>query len=299
MKKIRRTVYFIVVLAFLSIPASLFLFEAFADRFLPKLPEQFEKITPVSITQTPVMDAVGLVATLFPNLHYIGPADWEGSSQYTNINFQITTNQQGFWDERDFGVYHRKTKPNEFRIIVIGGSGAQGHGATSSQKRFSKLLETSLNGSQHVKTVSVFNMAMAGGEAVSLTPILRTWGHNVNPHLIIAYVGANDLYHIACGNGFQNRWVTPLTKHYISNPLFLPPDIEWVAKLFPNIVNRTKLLQVIKSMYYQAYYQNIAMHNIAETFGFSPKKSSLNRQLYEYVSKPIFIKSMKEIKRDF
>ena len=61
----------------------------------------------------------------------------------------------------DFDLLNPPPKnANEFRIILIGGSGAQGWGASSTEHTMARLLEQRLNQAEDGRHYRVINMAM-------------------------------------------------------------------------------------------------------------------------------------------
>ena len=101
------------------------------------------------------------------NFEYVGASPWEPSSARPgHEKTRIRTSKFGFFTDHPVDAFPKKT-PNEFRIILMGGSGAQGHGASSNEEMLHKKLENRLNADlvDTGNTVRVINMAMAGGHA--------------------------------------------------------------------------------------------------------------------------------------
>jgi hypothetical protein len=141
------------------------------------------------------------LALLPADLHYEGPAPWEGrAAAEPDFRIDMMTNEWGFFSE----IPHRdltKDAPDEFRIIVVGGSGAQGHGASDLSSTFAAILQTKLNQDSKIKQsgfkARVINLAQAGCYAETNELILRKFGHDLQPDMIVYYNGANDLAQLA------------------------------------------------------------------------------------------------------
>src|SRR5208337_2260268 len=96
----------------------------------------------------------------------------------------------------DFDLERPPAKePNEFRIILIGGSSAQGIGGRRNAERFYTLLERDLTRSLADAgiRVRVINLAMASWVTYQNFIALNKWGHALEPDLILSFAGNNDL----------------------------------------------------------------------------------------------------------
>lgn len=127
------------------------------------------------------------------NFHHRGPMPWEATNTLYEEDFDIESGPMGFFMEFD------PTKPppkkaNEFRIILIGGSGAQGWGAQTNEHMLYKQLEKRLNEifDETGLTIRVLNMAMGSSITVNNFIALNMWGHPLQPDLILSYSGRND-----------------------------------------------------------------------------------------------------------
>lgn len=121
--------------------------------------------------------------------HYRGPMPYEGEGEY-----EVQSGERGFWV--DFELEHPPPKaPREFRIVLIGGSAAQGWGGTRQDRMFYRLLERNLQerfGPRGVP-VRVVNMAMGGSITYQNFVALNLWGHALEPDMILSFSGGNDL----------------------------------------------------------------------------------------------------------
>lgn len=107
----------------------------------------------------------------------------------------IKTNELGF---RDSKIQDRK--PNDFRILLLGGSTAWGLGASSNKNTAAGKLQSLLNDGTSAVNYRVFNAAYPAWtsrqEMISLTEFYDRF----DPDLIIALTGYNDL-HVLTHNG--------------------------------------------------------------------------------------------------
>src|SRR5262249_7992974 len=97
----------------------------------------------------------------------------------------------------DIDVRHPPAKQkDEIRVILIGGSGAMGQGARTNEDMLYSKLENRLNelldgsGSR----VRVINMAIGGSVLYQNFISLNLWAHPLDPDVILAYTGRNDIW---------------------------------------------------------------------------------------------------------
>jgi hypothetical protein len=90
-----------------------------------------------------------------------------------------------------------KKLPGEFRLILIGGSTAQGFGAKSNAEMFYSVLEKSINDELKAKNSGkrfrVINLAMASSNTFQNFIALNLWGHQLEPDAIMSLSGSNDI----------------------------------------------------------------------------------------------------------
>ena len=142
---------------------------------------------------------------LTPNLRYQGSVPFERNNPEDQAC--VVTDEWGFVSDAQFAdETARKKGPHEFRIIVVGGSGAQGHGDSCLDATFERRLEKSLAASLAAKDahwkVRVYNLAIMGQFAEDNYHVLHQFGHALDPDLIVFYNGPNDLAHVTF-------WVLP------------------------------------------------------------------------------------------
>jgi hypothetical protein len=188
----------------------------------------------------------------------------------------------------------------EFRIILIGGSGAQGWGATSNRAMLYSRLEEVLNertqGNPHV---SVMNMAMGSSLTYQNYISLNRWGHALLPDMILTYSGRNDfavpLYHEPITDGFI--YFTELNALALAaRGSEFPPQIGWLLKFLPNLMTKTNLGYAIKTTFFYNYYVERAAKLYRQNVGIT---ATDRRRALETVVIPLYVHALKSIKRDF
>jgi hypothetical protein len=107
-------------------------------------------------------------------------------------DYDRTTGRLGFFDVDVLNVPPKA--PCEKRIILIGGSGAQGWGARTNADTIARRLETWLNPDAEAQkfTIKVFNLAMGSSISYQNFIALNLHGHRIEPDLIVSYSGRND-----------------------------------------------------------------------------------------------------------
>lgn len=239
------------------------------------------------------------ITTIKPNLNYIGKSPWEAAGQRNpEQEFNIKTNAHGFFTEYPVNNFPYK-KENEIRIGLIGGSGAQGHGATSNINMFYFLLQDRLNSlyKNINKKIRVINLALPGHEMRNNSLILREVGQALNLDMILAYNGANDI--IRPSLGMVDILCEGIVKSYM-NATYIQPD--WVKKIgeyFPALVYKYGLGKYIKTKFYFDFYNKQAMSECYRDLGINTENSTASQAIYENFTKKAFEKSIKAIKRDF
>ena len=165
-----------------------------------------DRPVPISFAQvyTPTSELRSHVF-LTPNLRYSGPVPFERGDPKDQAS--VSTDEWGFFSDTKYADEVAKKKgPHEFRIIVVGGSGGQGHGASNLDATFERRLEKSLAVSLASRDdrwkVRVYNLAVGGQFADDNFYVLHQFGHALDPDLIVFYSGPNDLAHLTF-------WVLP------------------------------------------------------------------------------------------
>ena len=111
-------------------------------------------------------------------------------------DFDVTSGEYGFFID-----FHLETPPpkqdNEIRIVLTGGSTAQGWGGRTNADMFYQLLPAKLNQElqQHGQNckVTVINLAMGSSHIYQNFIALNKWAHPLQPDAIISFSGANEI----------------------------------------------------------------------------------------------------------
>src|SRR5580700_6124546 len=111
-------------------------------------------------------------------------------------DFDVTSGEYGFFID-----FHLETPPpkqdNEIRIVLTGGSTAQGWGGRSNADMFYKLLPAKLSQElqEHGRNckVTVVNLAMGSSHIYQNYIALNKWAHPLRPDAIISFSGHNEI----------------------------------------------------------------------------------------------------------
>jgi hypothetical protein len=186
------------------------------------------------------------------------PNEWQS---YHDYNWQFGA--LGYFGDID--VRHPPAKQkDEIRIILTGGSGAMGQGARTNQDMLYVKLEDRLNellkdSGTHAR---VINMAIGGGMIYQNFISLNLWAHALDPDIILAYAGRNDLWvpYATGDDGFVrfrelNELVTLHDKEAREDE---PVLMRWMYRRLPNLYQKTELPIYLKQMFFSERYKAIA-----------------------------------------
>jgi lysophospholipase L1-like esterase len=247
---------------------------------------------------TTSMNVVSGAGHISSDFHHTGAAPWE-AIKYPE-GYDIRTNKFGFFTDYPVDEFPAKAA-NEFRIVLLGGSGAQGHGGRTNADMFYKLLEKALNedfSAQNIQ-VRVINLAMAGGQAVSNMMTMRAFAHPLKPDLILAYMGANDISQVLASKSFAGM----MRKGRIiyERPATLSAPIEnypwyavWAVKLFPMSLQKSGI-----AAYFESEPQVIEWQLNDDGVTAPARIRDSNQQVYDQLVIPGIVNSYKTIKREF
>ena len=199
----------------------------------------------------------------------------------------IKTGDHGFFIDFDLENPPEK-KENEFRIILIGGSAAQGWWGKDNDDMFYRRIEKSLNDTLRDMniTLRVINLAMSATITYQNYIALNKWGHELRPDLILSVSGVNDFlvggyydvpYSFKYAMGLVN-----MTKHSYS-----PDLLKLFARIFPGIYSHSEIGNAIRIFNFSKYTNDALVkyynsHHNSNKFGYN-----------------LYIHSLKSIKRDF
>jgi len=174
------------------------------------------------------------------HFHHVGPMPGEINGDRM---FDVRSGPKGFFVDFDFDKPPKK-KANEYRVILIGGSGAQGWGSLTNDHMLYKQLEKRLNlrSDSCGRRFRVINMAMAGSITYQNYIALNLWGHSLEPDLILSYSGRNDwfvpiLHERAPDSYYHFNELLAMT--YCSRGT--TPCLGFLYSLFPNIMTGTNI----------------------------------------------------------
>ena len=121
-----------------------------------------------------------------------------GKLPWTNLydDFDVASGEYGFFI--DFRLEAPPPKQdNEIRIVLTGGSAAQGWGGRTNADMFYQLLPTKLNQElqEHGQDckVTIVNLAMASSQIYQNFIALNKWAHALQPDAIVSYSGGNEI----------------------------------------------------------------------------------------------------------
>ena len=208
---------------------------------------------------------------------------------------EIRIGQMGYWyPEFDFDNPPEKLS-NEFRIILIGGSGAQGQGATIPNKEMLYWqIEQQLNkiDGKSKKLYRVINMAMGGSRTYHNSVDLNQFAHRLEPDLILTYSGFND-WVLATYFEYEPQLIAsegcPVAKNRISDGL--------LRRLLPNLLFSTRYGFGVALR--TSFWRHSPFDQNRETFDAVARCFEDKKQLFTDVVEPLYINSIKSIKRDF
>jgi lysophospholipase L1-like esterase len=234
-------------------------------------------------------------------------------------NFNVTSGEYGFFI--DFRLEAPPPKQdNEIRIVLTGGSTAQGWGGRSNADMFYELLPAKLNQGlqergQNCK-VTVINLAMGSSHIYQNFIALNKWAHPLQPDAIISFSGHNEIAVPWNGKG-DGPYLLASKEGGLLHVLRYsasPPWLKKIAQYFPGIVKRTILGSLVRLMYLNDYIDdwkaNYYLSRVDPTFGPMPEaelqrryqaamRSLTIRDIVDSISIPLYEHSLESISRDF
>ena len=236
--------------------------------------------------------------SMYADLDYNGLSPWETRGRVNESRiFHIRSNRFGFYTEFPVDNFPEKEK-NEFRIILIGGSGAQGHGGSTNDHMMYSLLEKKIQKSfaNTGVTVRVINLALAGHEARTLSSVLRAYGHKLKPDMILSYNGANDIAQLP--TQYENL-CSPYYARLLQATYVAPQWVNVLGKHFPALIYRYGLGGYIKRSFYVAEYRKQGAQACLRDLGVDTSRGRLKTAIYRDAVIPMFAAHFESIKRDF
>ena len=229
------------------------------------------------------------------NHHHVGKL---GTEKHDYSDYDIRTGDMGFNTDIDLKNPPEKAV-SEIRIIMTGGSGAQGWGGQTNAHMFYSVLQQALNEkfAELGLKVRVINLAMGGSISYQNFISLNRWAHILEPDLILSYAGRNDwrilLQQMNDGHDYFNE-ISGFS--IASRPKEIPPGMGWFAAIFPRLWSGTNFGVAIKMFFFWDYYVNKARRVYLENTGID---ATTRMEIINQLATPLYVHSMKSIKRDF
>ena len=233
-------------------------------------------------------------------------------------DFDVVSGEYGFFID-----FHLETPPpkdpHEIRIILTGGSGAQGWGGRTNADMFYKklplVLMEKLKKDRASCSVNVINLAMGGTHIYQNFIALNKWGHRLAPDAIISFSGHNEIVvPFSTLSDGDAGGATAGSLIYATNYFSSPPWLKKMAEYLPGIVRRTRFGNIVRSAYATDYLEAwkakyiINFHDPdagtmddAERLKRSQKiKSEITMDnLDKKISTPLYVHSLESMARDY
>ena len=205
--------------------------------------------------------------------------------------YDVRSGDHGFWIDFPMNKPPPK-KANEIRIILTGGSGAQGWGARSNEDMFYKLLSKKLTNPSC--TVEVINLAMGASVTYQNFVALNLWAHALAPDLIVSFSGHNELVvpQVTRSEAYMhasNAGAIQYVLSYAKSPAWL----KWLGEYFPGLVKRTGIGQWIRFLYFSKYQSEWERKHEAFPVG------TPSAEILEKLAIPMYVHALESIARDF
>jgi lysophospholipase L1-like esterase len=244
----------------------------------------------------------------------------QGKLPWSNFydDFDVTSGEYGFFINFRLEAPPPK-QDNEIRIVLTGGSAAQGWGGRTNADMFYKLLPAKLTQElqehgQNCK-VTVVNLAMGASQIYQNFIALNKWAHPLQPDAIVSFSGHNELWIPETSLGDADELAARAggllyVLRYSASPRWL----KMLAHYYPGIVKRTVVGSLIRLMYLPDYSDdwqaNYLLSRLDPTFGPMPReelqrryqaalKSLTTDAIVDSVSIPLYENSLESISRDF
>jgi len=261
----------------------------------------------LSIRIVTLVIAVPLAALFAYDRFVAAPGPFRGKSihsmdiyPYTGLhlvsnfaNGDLRTGDNGFFI--DFPIKSPPPKsPDEFRIILTGGSAAMGLGALSNDKMIAKVLETFLNERPPIeRRFTVINMAMAAAHTYQNYIALNQWAHPLKPDLILSLSGGrNDIFvPYLTGSDLPFGYPEVMGLTAATRDWEGPSWWQWLESLFPNLLPGSRLGMAIRSTMHGPIGERQRRDYVARNV---PPGS-----LYDSVIEPLYLHALRSMKRDF
>lgn len=228
------------------------------------------------------------------NVNHFGPIPLESTEFYNEMEYRA--GKHGFFTEIDVDN-PPPTPPNVFRIILIGGSSAQGWGAQYDREMLYRILPEELNrrfSARGLDTrVELLNLAMAGSITYQNYIALNIWGRKYKPDLILSYSGGNDLLvPFQYGSDAPLSWSTVQSYARSLQFDYLGPSYKSLAAWFPGIIRTTSIGRMIQ-------YLEISSSDEDVLYRYQKERGMLGLDRVNEIAQPLYAHAFQSIKRDF
>jgi hypothetical protein len=234
-------------------------------------------------------------------------------------DFDVASGEYGFFTNFRLEAPPPK-QDNEIRIVLTGGSTAQGWGGRTNADMFYQLLPTRLEQElqeqgQNCK-VTVVNLAMGSSQIYQNFIALNKWAHPLRPDAIISFSGHNEIA-VPLATKSDADIFASLQAGGLLHVLRYSASPHWLKRLaeyYPGIVRRTILGSLIRLTYLSDYTDdwdaNYLLSRIDPTYSPMPRKELQRRyqaalkslttdEIVDTVSIPLYENSLESISRDF
>lgn len=200
----------------------------------------------------------------------------------------------------DFDLLNPPEKTDdEYRIILIGGSGAQGWGASSTEATMASILERLLNAKKDGRRYRVINLAMGSSITYQNFISLNRWGHELAPDIILSYSGINDytvpIHHEGMLDAHY-QFVRLNALAMAARGSEFPPQLVWLRDFLPNLMTKTTIGYGIKYALYPKYFEQRAHESYEASRGLTKRDPNL---FLKKIVTPLYIHALRSIRRDF
>ena len=183
-----------------------------------------------------------------------------GKLAWSNFHddFDMASGEYGFFI--DFRLEAPPPKlDNEIRIVLTGGSTAQGWGGRTNADMFYQLLPAKLTQylqerGQNCK-VTVVNLAMGSSQIFQNFIALNKWAHPLQPDAIVSFSGGNEIAVPWATKGDADQLASYQVGGFLHVPRYSasPRWLKILAQYYPGFVRRTALGSLIRYMYLREY----------------------------------------------
>jgi len=232
------------------------------------------------------------------NARHVGAMPFENQDFYSH--FDVRTGDHGFFIDFDPEEPPAKERM-EFRVILIGGSSAQGWGGSTNARMLYQVLERKLNSIVAKKTAlsyRVINLAMAGALTYQNFIALNIWGHGLRPDAILSYSGGNDLFVPQQEGSDAFFGYTNLSSMVSPVPYEEQPAVfHWIDKHLPALGQHTGLKSLTGLITGAGVSQDRRVYLARKRYR-SQRNFEGKDPIFE-IALPTYIHALKSIKRDF